>query len=208
MVLGYIRISTDKQDTTKQKYLILEYAQKNNITIDKFIEIEISSKKTEKERRITELKETLKKDDTLIVAELSRLGRNMLETINLIQELNKKEIKIIFIRQPELSTFNNAQSKLLLAIYSYFAEAERDFISLRTKQGLEAAKASGKKLGRQKGQKIKSKFDNNLQEIRELLLKKVSVSAIHKIIQVGSYVGLRSFILNNKELAEIYGEKK
>jgi DNA invertase Pin-like site-specific DNA recombinase len=156
MILGYIRVSTDKQDNQKQKHLILEYAHSNNLKIDEFIEVEISSRKSEKLRKITELKDRLQKDDTLIVAELSRLGRNMMDVMNLIQELSDKGVKLIFIRQPELSTFNSAHNKLLLAIYSYFAESEREFISMRTKQGLAAAKASGKKLGRRPGQKVKS----------------------------------------------------
>lgn len=208
MYLGYVRVSTDKQDNEKQKHLILEYAHANNFKIDEFIEVEISSRKTEKQRRITEMKETLHAEDTLIVAELSRLGRNMLETMNLIQELNDKKVKLIFIRQPELSTFNTAHSKLLLAIYSYFAESEREFISMRTKQGLAAAKATGKKLGRRKGQKVKSKFDTHVETIKELLLKEVSLTSIHKIVGLGSYVGIRNFILHNKELAKIINQNK
>jgi len=203
MYLGYIRVSTNMQDNKKQKHLILEYAHNHNIKIDQFIEVEISSRKSEKERKITELKTKLKKDDTLIVAELSRLGRNMLDVMNLIQDLNNKDIKLIFIRQPELSTFNSAHSKLLLAIYSYFAESEREFISLRTKQGLAAAKASGKKLGRQKGQKVKSKFDKYKIQIKELLLKNISISSIHKLVGIGSYVGIRNYILNDTELNKI-----
>ena len=78
----------------------------------------------------------------LLVAELSRLGRNMLETLNIINTLSEKGIKVVFVRQPELSTTAN-HAKLLLAIYSYFAESERDSISIRTKQGLAAAKLKG-----------------------------------------------------------------
>ena len=208
MYLGYIRVSTDKQDNQKQKHLILEYAHNHNIKIDDFIEVETSSQKSEKQRKITELKQRLKKDDTLIVAELSRLGRNMLDVMNLIQELNSTGVKLIFIRQPELSTFNSAHSKLLLAIYSYFAESEREFISLRTKQGLAAAKASGKKLGRKKGQKVKSKFDDHKNQIKELLLKDISITSIHKLIGVGSYVGVRNYILNETELNQIITESK
>jgi DNA invertase Pin-like site-specific DNA recombinase len=86
----------------------------------------------------------------LLVAELSRLGRNMLETLNLIEQLSQQGVKLVFVRQPELSTVGE-HSKLLLAIYSYFAEAERSFISIRIKQGLAAVKAKGIKLGRPKG---------------------------------------------------------
>ncbi len=208
MILGYIRVSTDKQDNQKQKHLILEYAQEHDFKINDFIEVEESSRKTEQKRKITELKERLKKDDTLIVAELSRLGRNMLETMNLIQELNDTGVKLIFIRQPELSTFNTAHSKLLLAIYSYFAESEREFISLRTKQGLAAAKASGKILGRPKGSKARSKFEKHHETIKELLLKDVSITAIYKIIGDGSYMGIRNYIKDNKELNQILTQNK
>lgn len=208
MILGYIRVSTDHQDNTKQKYLISEYAKEHNIKVNEFIDVEESSRKSEKQRKIHELKAKLTKGDTLIVAELSRLGRNMLDVMNLIQELSDNGIKLIFIRQPELSTFNNAHSKLLLAIYSYFAESEREFISMRTKQGLAAAKASGKKLGRKKGQKVKSKFDEHHSVIKDYLLKEVSITAIHKIIGLGSYVGIRSYILNNQELSQIFKQSK
>src|SRR5258708_9258437 len=110
--------------------------------IDHFIEAEVSSRKIQRERRITELLTVLELGDHLLVAELSRLGRNMLETLNIITSLTERNIRITFVRQPELST-SGTHGKLLLAIYSYFAKTERDFISLRTKQGLAAAKASG-----------------------------------------------------------------
>jgi DNA-3-methyladenine glycosylase I len=94
----------------------------------------VSSRKTPQERRIDELSDLLTTGDQLLVAELSRLGRNMLETLNIITALNERGIRITFVRQPELST-TGTHGKLLLAIYSYIAETERDFISLRTKQG-------------------------------------------------------------------------
>jgi DNA invertase Pin-like site-specific DNA recombinase len=141
-VIGYIRVSTDKQDLEKQNHLLLEYAQRHQLLINEFINVEVSSRKNTKERRIDELLAKLQKGDTLIVAELSRLGRNMLETLNIINELGENGVSIIFVRQPELST-TGPHTKLLLAIYSYFAEAEREYISLRTKQGLAAARAKG-----------------------------------------------------------------
>src|SRR4051812_1563271 len=155
--IGYVRVSTDKQDADSQRHLLLEYANKHKIIIDEFIEIEISSRKNQKERRIDELLARLTQEDTLIIAELSRLGRNMLETMNIIHELTENGVSIIFVRQPELSTIG-PQTKLLLAIYSYFAESERDFIALRTKQGLAAARASGQKLGRPKGARSKHRL--------------------------------------------------
>ena len=107
----------------------------------------------------------------------------MLETLNIINELTEKEIKIIFIRQPELSTIGS-HSKLLLAIYSYFAETEREFISIRTKQGLEAAKAKGKILGRPKGSSNKKGMilDPYKDQIIDYLALGLSITSIMKVI--------------------------
>lgn len=137
MVFGYIRVSTEQQSLQNQKHKILEYAQQHKILIDELIELEISSKKSQKERKIDILLDKLKDGDTLICTELSRLGRNMLEILNLVEKFNQHKIKLVFTNQPELSTNQNeALSALLLAIYGYFAQTEREIISERTKQGL------------------------------------------------------------------------
>ena len=183
LTVGYIRVSTDEQDLSKQKHLLLEYAQQQHVIIDQFIEAEVSSRKTPKERRIEEVEALLSAGDHLIVAELSRLGRNMLETLNIITTLSERGIKITFVRQPELST-SGAHGKLLLAIYSYFAESERDYISLRTKQGLAAARASGKLLGRPKGSRNKngSVLTPFAKDIQAYLKFGLSLRAIRKLI--------------------------
>jgi DNA invertase Pin-like site-specific DNA recombinase len=183
LTVGYIRVSTDEQDLSKQKHLLLEHAQQHRIVIDQFIEAEVSSRKTPLERRIVELQDLLNAGDHLLVAELSRLGRNMLETLNIITTLSERGIKITFVRQPELST-SGAHGKLLLAIYSYFAESERDYISLRTKQGLAAARASGKLLGRPKGRRNRngSVLTPFAEQIQAYLKLGLPVSAIRKLI--------------------------
>lgn len=184
MVVGYVRVSTDKQDLNQQKHSILEYANKNKMLVDKFVEIEISSKKNQKERKIDELLQILENGDELVTVELSRLGRNMLEVLNIVETLNKKGILTTFIRQPELSTSNaNPQSKLLLAIYSYFAETEREFISRRTKSALDALRARGVTLGRPRGSQNKErKLDKWRDVIKEFASMGLSVGAIQKII--------------------------
>jgi DNA invertase Pin-like site-specific DNA recombinase len=181
-VIGYARVSTDKQDLEKQRHLLLDYAQTHQMLIQEFIGAEVSSSRDTAERKIDELLSKLQKGDTLLVAELSRLGRNMLQTLNIINELSEKGVSIVFIRQPELST-TGPHTKLLLAIYSYFAEAERDYISIRTKQGLAAAKAKGKKLGRPKGSRNKERvLDPYRDQILNYLQMGVNLSAIRKII--------------------------
>jgi DNA invertase Pin-like site-specific DNA recombinase len=204
-IIGYVRISTDKQDLDKQRHLLLEYAQKNHLMIDEFIEIEISSRQDVGARRIDELQRKLQNGDRLLVAELSRLGREMLQVLNIINSLSAKGVKITFVRQPELST-TGSHGKLLLAIYSYFAEAEREFISMRVKQGLAAAKAKGVKLGRPKGRRNKTRvLDPYRNEILSYLQKGIDLANVRKLInpeleQPISYNSYKYFVEHDPEL--------
>ena len=208
-VIGYIRVSSNKQDLQTQEHLLLKYAQQHDLKITDFINIEISSRKGTKERRIDEIVAYLNDGDVLLVAELSRLGRNMFEVIQIINQLGENGVKVIFVRQPELSLVG-PQRKLLLAIYSYFAEAERDFISIRTKQGLAAAQASGKKLGRPKGSRNKQRaLDPYRQQIMEYLQLGLSLRRIRTILNPHletplTYPSYRYFVLQDAELLALW----
>lgn len=98
MVVAYIRVSTNRQDLEVQKRQIINYSKEQRIKIDNFISIEISSKKSTEKRLIKDLKEKLKAGDLLITTEISRLGRNMLEVINLVLELHNKGVQICFFK--------------------------------------------------------------------------------------------------------------
>jgi len=204
-VIGYIRISTDKQDLDKQRHLLLEHARANRLMIDEFVEVEVSSRKGMGERRIDELLNKLHAGDMLLVAELSRLGREMLQVLNLINDLIAKGVQITFVRQPELST-TGSHGKLLLAIYGYFAEAEREFISIRVKQGLAAVKAKGGKLGRPKGSRNRERvLDPYRDEILKYLRRGIDLASVRKMInpeleQPVSYNSYKYFVEHDPEL--------
>jgi len=208
-VIGYARISTDKQDLDSQRHLLLEYARKQRLVIDEFIEVEVSSRQNVSDRRIDELQSKLQAGDILLIAELSRLGREMLQVLNIINDLSAKGVKITFVRQPELST-SGSYGKLLLAIYSYFAEAEREFISMRVRQGLAAARAKGVKLGRPKGSRNKKRvLDSHRDEILKYLRKGIDLASIRKLInpeleQPISYTSYKYFVVNDPELADTW----
>lgn len=212
-VIGYIRVSKDTQDLEKQEHLLFQYAHTNQLLIDEIVRAAISSRRSTKDRQIEELLSTLQTGDTLLVAELSRLGRNMLETLNIINELSERGIKIVFIRQPELST-TGPHTKLLLAIYSYFAEAEREYISIRTKQGLAAARAKGKQLGRPKGSKNKERIlDLHRGKILEYLQMGLNLASIRKLINPQldkpiSYTSFKYFVQHDAELMTIWQAQK
>jgi DNA invertase Pin-like site-specific DNA recombinase len=208
-IIGYIRISTDRQDLDKQRHLLLEHARRQHLFIDEFVEIEMSSRKSNAARRIDELIAKLDTGDLLLVAELSRLGREMLQVLNIINALSEKGVEITFIRQPELSTSGD-YGKLLLAIYSYFAEAERTFISVRVKQGLAAARAKGVKLGRPKGSCNRERIlDAHRDEILKCLRRGVDLANTRKLINPElerpiSYNSYKYFVQHDTELAEAW----
>lgn len=183
MTIAYTRISTDKQDQINQEHLILDYCMKHDLKIDEFVKVEMSTRKSEEARRIDELREKLGGGDVLVVSELSRLGRKMIDVLVLVKSLGDKGVNVIFVNQPELSLVTGAMRDFMIAAYGYFAETEREFVSLRTKAGLAAAKAKGKRLGRPKGSRGKhTKLEPFRERIEQLLAMGQNTTAILRFI--------------------------
>jgi DNA invertase Pin-like site-specific DNA recombinase len=147
-VISYLRVSTDKQDLENQKLEIENYTNKLGLTVDKWIRVEMSSKKSFDKRKIDDLLSTLKRGDTLIVSELSRLSRSIREIHNIIHFLMEKKINLHIIKQNIVTNGeNDMTTKILVTVLSMVSEMERELISQRTKNGLELARRKGKKLG-------------------------------------------------------------
>jgi len=167
--LAYLRVSTGEQDLNSQKLELHEYARRNHLSIDDFIEIEISSRKSPQARRIDELIGNLQSGDLLLVSELSRLGRSVGQIIQIIDSLIKNEVRFVAVKESiKINGKQDIQTKTMITMFALFAEIERDLISERTKQGLVAAKKKGRQLGRPKGSG-KSKLDEFKPEIEALL---------------------------------------
>jgi len=197
MIVGYIRVSTDKQSLEHQKSEILAYAQKKQIVVNNFIEIEISSRKTLKDRQIDKLFNLLKKNDTLIVSELSRIGRSTREVLEIIESFIAKDISIHFIKQNLIIDSHNKDdmtSKVMITMFSLFSELERDLISSRTREALSAKKAQGMILGKKSGTLQKSKYDKDIDKIIELSNLGLNLRQIQqKHLKYGTYQTLRQY---------------
>ena len=197
---GYARVSTSLQSLQNQRHEIFEYAHKNNILIDKIVEIEISSTKNKKERLIDETLSKLTRGDVLIVTKLDRLGRSTIEVLQIIEDIKSKGIILHIIKDGLIidTNISNPVNDMLLTLLSGFAQMEKNFISERTKSALAQRKAQGIKLGRKKGAIVKSIYDKHLDKIKELLNKKVSISSISKIIEIGTRQSLNNYIKSKK----------
>ncbi len=130
-IIAYLRTSTDKQDLQAQKLEILEYAQQNRMQVDDFIAISISSRKSQRARRLEELLDRLQAGDTLLVTELSRLGRSTGEVISLIDGLVANDVRVIVIKQNLTldQSQDDIQSLAMITLLSLFAEMEPFFRS-------------------------------------------------------------------------------
>lgn len=194
--IGYTRVSTDKQVTDNQKHIILEYAHNNNLIIDKIIETTTSSKRDRSERLIDEAIKQLSCNDTIIVYSLDRLGRSTLETLQIIDDIKTKGIKLILIKDNLIIDphNNNPMNEMMLTMLSGFAQLERSFISERTKAGLQARKDKGIKLGRKKGQQVKSIYDEHRDKIEELFGLGLSLQKIINYINIGTPPSLHKYI--------------
>ncbi len=206
MVFQYIRISSSHQTIQHQQDEINRYCSLNNLEIDRTIEIEISSRKDLRTRKIDELLEQLSEDtDTstiLVITELSRLGRNTAEVINLIDTLIKIGVEVRILKQNLVLNENDPMNKMMITILSMFAEFERDIISQRTKEALKGLKEKGIKLGKPKGTVQRSIFDDDQEKIVELLRLGLSYQkVVKKHLGYGSASTLHTYIQKRELLA-------
>lgn len=195
---AYVRVSTIHQDVDTQKLAILSFAQKENVVVDHFVETVMSSRRSAQKEQLAEMIDRMNKGDSLIVSELSRLGRSLGQIIHIVDTLSKKDIKLVCIKENiRLSDKRNMQTKIMITLFGLFAEVERDLISERTKEGLARAKEQGRLAGRPKGSLGVSKLDGKEDEIVMLLGKGVSKTAIAKITGV-SRSTLYGFVRSRK----------
>ena len=184
MIYGYIRVSTDKQTVENQRYEINQFCDRQEMVIEKWIEETISGAKNVEDRKLGKLLKRMKKGDILICSELSRLGRNLLMIMGILNECMNKDIQVWTIKD-NYRLGSDINSKVLAFAFGLFAEIERNLISQRTKEALARKRAEGVVLGRPKGRKsAKTKLTGQEQKIKELLSKKVSYSAIGRILGV------------------------
>jgi DNA invertase Pin-like site-specific DNA recombinase len=165
--IAYLRVSTDDQDIEKNKFDILQLANEKGLGKVEWVEETITSRVSWKKRKIAQVIDELGEGDHLIVSELSRLGRSMLECMEILSIAAQKGTHIYAVKG-NWQLDNSIQSKIIAMAFSMAAEIERDLISQRTREALAAKKKNGVKLGRPRGTG-RSKLDQYRPEIEALL---------------------------------------
>lgn len=184
MIYGYIRVSTDRQTVENQRYEINAFCEENGLKVERWIEETISGNKAYDKRELGRLLADVDKDDIIICAELSRLGRNLFMIMEILNICMTKECKVWTIKD-NYRLGDDIQSKVLAFAFGLSAEIERNLISQRTKEALARRKAEGAVLGRPIGSKSRNvKLSGKEDVIRELLKQKVSKCEIARIFKV------------------------
>lgn len=186
MVYGYIRVSSDKQTVENQRFEINNFCEREKLAIDGWIEETISGTKSYNKRQLGALLKRIKKDDLIICAELSRLGRNLFMIMEILNICMTKEAKVWTIKD-NYRLGDDIQSKVLAFAFGLSAEIERNLISQRTKEALARKRAEGVVLGRPKGRKSspdKYKLSGKETLIQELLNEGISKRKIAGICKV------------------------
>ena len=149
MVIAYLRVSTEKQFLANQKEEIMRFAEKNGLSIDKWYTETVSGSVSTKDRKLSELLKRMHPGDTLIVTEISRLSRTLLEIMTILNFCKKQ---VVLYSTKEGYVFqDDINSKVQGFAFGLMAEIERNLISMRTKEALARRKQEGMTLGRKKG---------------------------------------------------------
>ncbi|BCZ49289.1 resolvase [Clostridium gelidum] len=161
MILGYMRISTqkEKQTTDRQRITLEQYATDNKFKFDEILEERISGTISANKRPIyNELKAKIRKDDILIITDVDRLGRNADDVIMEFKKLKADGIRVIALDTPYLNEWEKVQDSsiynmiadIFITLKAHMAQQEREKTVQRINQGLDVARAKGKVLGRPK----------------------------------------------------------
>ena len=167
IVAAYLRVSTDKQTILNQKSEVINFCHRQELKITMWCTETVSGTKKESERELGILLKKLQKGDVLIITEVSRLSRKMMNIMNIIHQSIEKGITIHSIKEG-YKFDSSINSQVLAFAFGLCAEIERTLISQRTREALARRRAQGIKLGRPKGSLRAGKLFEHEQEIKDL----------------------------------------
>lgn len=184
MIIGYLRVSTEKQNPENQRDEIRRFSEEKSLAVNSWIVETASGKLPYRKRKLGRLLRKMKAGDTLIVTEISRLSRSLTEIMSIMGYCLEKEVCIYTTK--ERYTFDNSiNSKVLCFAFGLVAEIERNLISMRTKEALALKRAEGVRLGRRLGSDVKMQvIRDNSARIEAMLASGMTVTKICRKIGI------------------------
>ncbi|MCI1964512.1 MAG: recombinase family protein [Oscillospiraceae bacterium] len=186
MIFAYCRVSTNKgtQKTDRQVLAIKEYAKRNNFTVNEFVEETMSGKDLNRPK-YNAMRDKMRKGDILIISDIDRLGRNADQVIVEFKHFKSLGIKVVALDTPYLNQWDTIKedsmydmvTDILITLKAHLAQQEREKLISRINQGLDVARAKGKKLGRPK-KAIDDKVVRVYHRVQQHELTKVEASKI------------------------------
>ena len=166
MIYAYIRVSTAEQSGSSQEFEIRQWAERQGLKIDRWETESVSGTVPPGRRKLGRLIRRMRPEDLLVCTEISRLGRNMLMIMSILNDCASRGIRIHTIKD-NFDLNNNINSKIIAFAFALAAEIERNLISQRTREALADRKAAGIRLGRPPGSyKKRDEILENLPQIR------------------------------------------
>ena len=198
-IFAYMRISTNKktQKLDRQQQTIIEYSVSNQFKIDEFIsDVITGGTKADNRPNYHNMKKQFRNGDTLVISDVDRLGRNADDVIVEIKDLQSKGIRVVALDVPFLN--DDSLSKMIIDIFvtlkAHIAQQEKEKIHARVMQGLDVAKANGKKLGRpatgvpkefiKEYNKLQSGEYGNITVVQFAKLQGIAISTFYKYVGI------------------------
>jgi putative DNA-invertase from lambdoid prophage Rac len=178
-VYGYLRVSTKKQEIDNNKSEILLFANNKSLGNLIWIQETVSGRKDWRKRILGKQFENMKENDTIIMSEYSRIGRDFLQSIEFLAECRRKNINV-FSTIGDIPIKDDASSNLLLALKAWKSQVEREDLAYRTKLGIKAHREAGSIMGRKKDIMILDKDVSNKQKIEDMINKGIKFKIIAK----------------------------
>lgn len=203
MIVAYLRISTEKQHLRNQQEEILRFASLRDMTIDRWLTEIVSGRKNGHERKLGALLRRMKRGDTLIVTELSRLSRTLTEIMSIMGHCLERGI-VLYSTKDGYAFDNSINSKVLCFAFGLVAEIERNLISMRTREALAARRADGVVLGRRKGSCVKQQILlEQREDVKKMLRKGYSLAEICRTFGVSPKTFHRVRLIDS-EIGDLY----
>lgn len=193
-IVSFVRVNQYNEEYVQnQKALINSYVEKHKVEINENIEIAVNL--PSEEENIINLLKNCEESCMVIVADLNVFGRTTELILEILRFLLKKKVRIISVNQ-NLDLIDDADmlTQMILGIIKMTVNLEKDLMSLRTKEALNAKKVEGIHLGKPKGTIQKSKFDKQRDKIEELLSVGLSVRKIAKLLGYNNHIGLNNYV--------------